>query len=303
MQFNPKIGFVLGILVTIEIAVSSGTLSLTHAVPPAWIPTVTAWSGILAFVGSTLLTFLHGYSSGDVGPLVTQPPLGLDGARSAASLQPAIQTASAQPPNGSGPNGSGPNGSGPNGPGSNGPAPRLSIVILLAAGLVLLLVAPTSAQTSRPKPTGNPIVDIGNAIKGQQQQAAAAQNESTEDLVAKLGKLALPDFEFALALSKATNNVVSTPCWQSWVDLLSAQEKPLTDASGTAVTEPNPHLATDVERISELLGALRPDSTLSTGCAALAAAGGKDAATLIQGILSGGALGLFKLPVPIGAIP
>jgi hypothetical protein len=293
MQFNPKIGFVLGILVTIEIAVSSGTLSLTHAVPPAWIPTVTAWSGILAFVGSTLLTFLHGYSSGDVGPLVTRPPLDLDGARSAASLQPAIQTAAAQPSNGSG----------ASRPGSNGSASRLSIVVLLAAGLGLLLVAPARAQTSRPKPTGNPIVDIGNAIKGQQQQAAVAQNESTEDLVGKLGKLALPDFEFALALSKATNNVVSTPCWQAWVDLLSAQEKPLTDASGTAVTEPSPHLATDVERISELLGALRPDSTLSTGCAALAAAGGKDAATLIQGILSGGALGLFKLPVPLGPIP
>jgi len=41
----------------------------------------------------------------------------------------------------------------------------------------------------------------------------------------------------------------------------------------------------------------------STGCAALAAAGGKDAATLIQGVLSGGALGLFKLPVPVGSIP
>src|SRR5258708_16883169 len=74
MQFNPKFGFVLGILVTIEIAVSSGTLSLTHAVPVAWIPTVMAWSGILAFIGSTLLTFLHGYSSGEVGPLVSQPP-------------------------------------------------------------------------------------------------------------------------------------------------------------------------------------------------------------------------------------
>ena len=77
MQFNPKIGFVLGILVTIEIAVGSGTLSLTHAVPADWIPTVTAWSGILAFMGSTVLTFLHGYSSGEVGPLVT-PPLDID---------------------------------------------------------------------------------------------------------------------------------------------------------------------------------------------------------------------------------
>src|SRR5258708_3564570 len=170
MQFNPKIGFVLGILVTIEIAVSSGTLSLTHAVPAAWIPTVTAWSGILAFVGSTVLTFLHGYSSGEVGPLVAPPPLDMN-----ALQRQAAQGVLAQPP-------------------------RLAVVILLAAGLVLSLVVAASAQTPRPKPTGNPIVDIGNAIKGEQQQAAAARNESTEDLVAKLGKLALPDFEFALAM-------------------------------------------------------------------------------------------------------
>jgi hypothetical protein len=276
MQFNPKIGFILGILVTIEIAVSTGALSLTHAVPAAWIPTVTAWSGILAFTGSTVLTFLHGYSSGEVGPLVA-PPLDTIGPQRPAA--PGVtRDGLAQPP-------------------------RLPIVILLAAGLLLSLVAAASAQTPRPKPTGNPIVDIGNAIKGEQQQAAAARNESTEDLVAKLGKLALPDFEFALAMSKATNNVVSTPCWQAWVALLSAQQKPLLGEDGQPLSEPDPHLATSVEKISELLGALRPDSTLSTGCAALAAAGGKDAATLIQGILSGGALGLFKLPIPIGPIP
>jgi hypothetical protein len=275
MQFNPKIGFVLGILVTIEIAVSSGTLSLTHAVPADWIPTVTAWSGILAFMGSTVLTFLHGYSSGEVGPLVT-PPLDID-----APQKPARQGITR---------------------GLSAPPPTLPVIIS-AAGLVLALVTSAGAQTPRRPPTGNPIVDIGNAIKGQQQAAAASQNVDTEDLVAKLGKLALPDFEFALALSKATNNVVSQPCWSAWVDLLSAQQKPLLGADGQPVTAPDPHLATSVEKISELLGALRPDSTLSTGCAALAAAGGKDAATLIQGILSGGALGLFKLPIPIGPIP
>jgi hypothetical protein len=273
MQFSPKLGFVVGILVTIEIAVSSGTLSLTQAVPAAWIPTVTAWSGILAFIGSTLLTFLHGYSSGDAGPLVAQPPLDMNPLQRQAA-QGVTQGVLAQPP-------------------------KLAIVVLLAAGLALALVTSASAQAPRPKPTGNPIVDIGSAIKGGQQQVAAARNESTEDLVAKLGKLALPDFEFALAMSKATNNVVSTPCWQAWVDLLTAQQKPLLGTDGQPLTEPDPHLATSVEKISELLGALRPDSTLSTGCAALAAAGGKDAAMLIQGILSGSALGLFKLPIPI----
>src|SRR5580704_15288568 len=125
MQFNPKIGFVLGILVTIEIAVSSGTLSLTHAVPADWIPSVTAWSGILAFTGSTVLTFLHGYSSGEVGPLVA-PPLDTIALQKPAA-QGVVREALTQPP-------------------------RLSIVILLAVGLVLFLVASARAQTPRPKP-------------------------------------------------------------------------------------------------------------------------------------------------------
>jgi hypothetical protein len=176
---------------------------------------------------------------------------------------------------------------------------------IAAAFLICALAAPAFAQTRpAPRATGNPIVDIGNAIAGQKQQATASRNADTEDLVGKLGKLALPDFEFALAMSKATNNVVSTPCWQAWVDLLTAQQKPLIGADGTTpLTEPDPHLATSVEKRSELRAALRPVSTLSTGCAALAGAAGKDAATLIQGILGGGALGLFKLPIPIGPIP
>jgi hypothetical protein len=274
MMFNPKVGFVLGILVTIETAISGGLLNLTNAIPAAWTPTIIAWSGILAFGGSTILTFLHGYSSGEPGPLVT-PPADLTTMQKQAQ-----QGTLAQPP---------------------------KLLTLLIAGTLLVLLLPGMAcaqsRQPAPRPTGNPIVDIGNAINGQKQQATASQNADTEDLVAKLGKLALPDFQFALAMSKATNNVVSTPCWSAWVDLLTAQQKPLIGTDGQTLTEPDPHLATSVEKISELLGALRPDSTLSTGCAALAAAAGKDAAILIQGILSGGALGLFKLPIPIGPIP
>lgn len=70
MQFNPKIGFILGILVTIETAISGGLLNLTNAIPDAWIPAVHAWASILAFGGSAILTALHGYSNGQTGPLV-----------------------------------------------------------------------------------------------------------------------------------------------------------------------------------------------------------------------------------------
>src|SRR5258708_36135879 len=128
MQFNPKLGFVLGILVTIEIAVSSGTLSLTHAVPAAWIPTVTAWSAIMAFIGSTLLTFLHGYSSGDIGPLVAPPPPDMN-----ALQRQAAQDELAQPPS-------------------------PTIVILRPLGFVLWLVLSAGTQSPRRLPTRTPIV-------------------------------------------------------------------------------------------------------------------------------------------------
>lgn len=217
------------------------------------------------------------------------------------------------------------------------PGPKA--VIALAIGLTALgLLCPGAAyaQSSRvpvqrpaftPTPglTGDPIKDIQSASAQKKQEAIANGNQSVEDLVAAIQKLALPDFQYALAMSKATNNVVSTPCWQAWVDLVTAQQstlmgpgapvldasgKPTVDASGKPVlgpaqvlVEPDPHLFTSIEQISELLANLRPDSTLSLGCSGLAAAAGKDTGTLITGILSGGALGLFKLPIPIGPIP
>lgn len=257
MQFNPKYNFYLGIVVTIEIAISHGTIGFTNAIPAGWIPSVVAWAGILAFVGSTVMTYMAAFSSAQAGPMVGLPPAAIAA-----------------------------------GPGDV--AKKAAVLLFILAVGTLLFADDASAQV---RATGNPIRDIGNAIKGGQQGAAASQNSEAVDLVGKLGKLALPDFQYALAMSKATGNVVSTPCWQAWVDLITAQQKPLLGADGQPITEPDPHLATSIEKISELLAALRPDSTLSTGCAALAAAAGKDAAALIGGILSGGALGLFKLPI------
>lgn len=40
MRFDPKISFWLGVFVTALIGIGGGTVSLTHAVPPDWIPTV-----------------------------------------------------------------------------------------------------------------------------------------------------------------------------------------------------------------------------------------------------------------------
>jgi hypothetical protein len=60
MTIDPMWRFVIGLAVTTAIAISQGTLVLTHAIPPDWIPGVTAWCGIIAFVGSAATTTISG---------------------------------------------------------------------------------------------------------------------------------------------------------------------------------------------------------------------------------------------------
>jgi hypothetical protein len=62
-HIDPIVRFWIGVVVTAAIGVGNGTLELTNAVPGAWIPTVTAWCGIIAFLGSSLLTALNGMGS------------------------------------------------------------------------------------------------------------------------------------------------------------------------------------------------------------------------------------------------
>ena len=55
---DPLWRFVIGIVVTLAIGVSQGTFGLTHAIPADAIPVVTAWFGIIAFIGSAVQTGL-----------------------------------------------------------------------------------------------------------------------------------------------------------------------------------------------------------------------------------------------------
>ncbi len=67
---NPCISFWLGVAVTILVGIGGGSVSLTNVVPEAWVPTVHAVSNLLGFIGTAILTALHGISSGQKGPLV-----------------------------------------------------------------------------------------------------------------------------------------------------------------------------------------------------------------------------------------
>lgn len=181
------------------------------------------------------------------------------------------------------------------------PKPSAAMIAFLALALgALLAPAPAHAQASRqPRPalTGDPVKDIGNAIN--QGKPSTAPTDPLKSLADKIAKLSLEDFKYASALAHATGNNVTAPCWDAWVTLLTSQQQPLKDASGNPIAEPDPHLITDAERLSEAIQQLQPNSTLSIACAPAATAVQKDAATLISQILGGSALGLFKLPIPI----
>lgn len=61
MTLDPKTKFIIGLFVTLAIGIGQGTVQLTHAIPGDWIPAVTAWAGIIAFVGSAFQTTLQGF--------------------------------------------------------------------------------------------------------------------------------------------------------------------------------------------------------------------------------------------------
>jgi hypothetical protein len=58
-HIDPIVRFWIGVVVTVAIGVTQGTLELTGAIPADWIKPVTAWSAIIAFLGSAFLTTLN----------------------------------------------------------------------------------------------------------------------------------------------------------------------------------------------------------------------------------------------------
>lgn len=223
--------------------------------------------------------------------------------------------------------------------------------------------------------------DFISSVKNQIGAPTQKLNEfSPQQIADKIGKLALADFVYADGLAKSTKNMITEPCWASWVNLLTQQQQPiigpaLTEAVawvgpgaafatksphnlmvGQAVTfasppagitagtvyyviaenftsdtfevsaaiggtgvnptapaaagssvstqgqvlqRPDPGLVTNVEYLSEAVQLLQSNSPIAIACAPMAAALQKDIATLLSSIVTGGAFGLFKLPIAI----
>jgi hypothetical protein len=159
---------------------------------------------------------------------------------------------------------------------------------LLALAVLALLPAAVGAQIPKKLPLP---IKLPSAPQAQPAPNNPFENIS-QDLLAKI----LADVTYAKALAKASNNTVTLACWSAWVDLVNAQTRPVTDDAGNALAEPNPHVFTAAERASEFVNQLQPNSPLNIGCGAALNQSKIAVSQMIGAVLSGGALGLFKVP-------
>ena len=63
MHIDPTARFWIGIVVTLAIAISGGTVSLTNVIPHDLIPYATGWCSVIAFLGSAVLTGMNGLAT------------------------------------------------------------------------------------------------------------------------------------------------------------------------------------------------------------------------------------------------
>jgi hypothetical protein len=72
MKVSPVVLFWVSLITTVGQGITAGTVHLTGLVPAEYLPTVTAWVGLLVFVNMSFLTAMAGFSSNKSGPLA--PP-------------------------------------------------------------------------------------------------------------------------------------------------------------------------------------------------------------------------------------
>ena len=178
-----------------------------------------------------------------------------------------------------------------------------NVLVVLA---LVLAIAPAAAQVKRAPAAGPaaalprpPLCDPLNLIPGCRNSDGSINQETggnpfdnlTDDVLRKI----LADVTYAKALAKASGNDVTLPCWSAWVDLVTSQTQPLKDDAGSVLAKPDPAFFVAAERASEFINQIQPNSKLFIGCSAALNQSRMAIGQLISAVLSGGALGLFKL--------
>lgn len=255
-----QVGF--GILTTILLMISTGTIHLTNMIPQRWIPPVTAWAAFFATINSAILTAMQSLSPGaaaKVGRLL----VGLLATIVLVIVANGLMAAGA------------------------------------SAGAAERTPAPAPARAIALPPLALPkICDPLNLLPGCQVQTSAANGQASNqpvelNLWSKIVNAALPDLEYAsaLAVSAGTGGAgVRNQCWQALITANKvASGAGLKDAGGNPLVKPNPALFTDAEQFAEVLDNLAPGGPLWTSCAGAAQLAGTNVLTFINAVVTGAA--------------
>lgn len=168
------------------------------------------------------------------------------------------------------------------------------VKILLIAFVLSTFLASGAAMAQARRPlqiTGDPIADTKSNL-GIGGPGSVLTGNASKDLIALYGKLqavSKTDLQYALNIANKKNNVAAGQCWTAIITQIDQDQSANLDANGQPLPTPDPHLFTDVERLSDVINSLGPNSPLMVGCGSFANQAKMNVLQLISTILAGGA--------------
>jgi hypothetical protein len=91
LTLSPGARFIIGVIITTAIGISTGAVQLAHAIPAPWIPVAVAWCGVIAFVGSAAQTGLQGLGMSNANKVAAAQTLPADQKVALAASAPEVQ--------------------------------------------------------------------------------------------------------------------------------------------------------------------------------------------------------------------
>lgn len=163
--------------------------------------------------------------------------------------------------------------------------------VATAACVALLMVAFLMPGNARAQTIKKPLQITGNVISDLKANAASGTTPSQNviALYEKLQAVSLVDLKYALNIATKKNNMAASQCWTAIITQIEQDQTANLDSNGQPIPTPDPHLFTDVERLSDVINSLGPNSPLMVGCGSFANQAKMNVLQLISTILAGGA--------------
>lgn len=184
--------------------------------------------------------------------------------------------------------------------------------LILAATLALMpslamaqadRVREPAVKRTAPALTGNPVADVQNAIKGNANSTTSSAALSPDQLWQKIINANVLDLTYAKALAdnvQSAGSKLRSACYGAILTTVQqANGINLKDGSGNALTQPDPHIISDFEKLAQIADNLQATSPLMAACSPVATAVKQDVTQLIAVVVGGGAsLAMLGISIP-----